>query len=118
MQELGAWADLSSCCAVQEDSAKASSGTAQAAGIFCLHCPTLRLGPRLSSLETIKQPQAQLFRCTPCACWLQGRSRTLTFGALVFSSPHEGGMGTEGLWSQELWYSAVHMRMAHAACSP
>ena len=58
----GAPADLSTGWAVQEDSAKASSGSAQTAGIFCLHCPTLRLGPRLSSLETIKQPQAQLFR--------------------------------------------------------
>ena len=85
-------ADLSRRCAVQEDSAKAATGNAQTAGIFCLHCPTHRLGPRLSSLETIKQPQAQLFR------WVCPNQLPLQLGQTTEQSSPSAALLLQSCW--------------------
>lgn len=46
---------------LQEDSTKQKNNV-QVAGLYCLRCPTHRVGPRLSTLETANHPEAQLFR--------------------------------------------------------
>ena len=48
-------------CVLQEDSTKQKNNV-QVAGVFCLLCATHRIGPRLTTLETADNPEAQLFR--------------------------------------------------------
>ena len=46
---------------VQEDSSKQKNNV-QVAGVYCLRCTTHHVGPRLTTLETADNPEAQLFR--------------------------------------------------------
>ena len=48
-------------CNLQEDSIKQKNNV-HVAGVYCLQCPTHKVGPRLTALETAESPEDQLFK--------------------------------------------------------